>query len=106
MRITDLPPLPADVADTAYRIATEALTNTLRHADATGATIRAWTENAQLRIQVSDDGKGMVQPHTGGVGLDSMQERARLVGGWLTVDTDPSGTRVNFAAPLSLTSPS
>jgi len=100
VRISDLPTLPADVADTAYRIAMEALTNTLRHADATGATIKAWTENAHLRIQISDDGKGVVRPRTGGVGLDSMQERARLLGGWLTVDTDPSGTRVDFAAPL------
>ena len=42
----------------------------------------------------------MVRPRTGGVGLDSMHERTRQLGGWLTVDTDPSGTRVDFAAPL------
>ena len=100
VRITDLPPLPPNLADTAYRIAMEALTNTLKHADATEAAIEAWTDNGQLQVRVVDNGKGLVDPQTHGVGLESMRERARLLGGEVTVDTDRSGTRVHFTAPL------
>jgi two-component system nitrate/nitrite sensor histidine kinase NarQ len=81
-------------------IAQEALTNAVRHANASRITIRA--EAAQsigLRLSVADDGRGIarVMPRTG-FGMTSMQERADRIGASLTIVTAPrSGTEVVLA---------
>ncbi len=94
----DLPPLPAAVEVAAYRIATEALVNVARHADATSAEVRLMC-NGALDIEVTDDG-GRSSPWVPGVGLSSMQERADEVGG--VVEAGPCGTggRVHARFPL------
>ena len=98
----DLPRLPAAVELAAYRIATEALTNTARHANARHCWIRL-ARNGALELEVADDGHG--HPPAGrsaaGVGLGSMAERAAELGGACTVQFTPgSGTRVHAHLPL------
>ena len=77
---TDLPqPLPEALEVAAYRIATEALTNVVRHACASRATIRVQEREGMLEIEVTDDGHGH---HWGnGVGTLTMRERAEELGG-------------------------
>jgi len=97
----NLPGLPTAVELAAYRIATEALTNTARHAHARHCWIRL-TRNGALELEVRDDGHGRAGPPTaGGVGLGSMAERAAELGGVCTVEFIPgTGTRVHARLPL------
>jgi PAS domain S-box-containing protein len=94
-----------EVETAAYRIVQEALTNIARHAGVTEATVRVWTDERKLIIQIEDEGKGfdaesvLVARETSG--LSGMRERAVLLGGQLTVESRKgSGTRL--AAELSI----
>jgi signal transduction histidine kinase len=98
----DLPRLPAAVELAAYRIATEALANTARHAGAHHCWIRL-AGNGALELEVTDDGHGHppAARSTAGVGLHSMAERAAELGGACTVEFTPGvGTRVHAHLPL------
>ena len=77
-------PLPASLDLTAYRIVQEALTNTLKHAGKTRATVRVRYEEQALAIEVLDEGRG-VAPATagGGRGLVGMRERVATFRGEL-----------------------
>ena len=89
----------------AYRIVQEALTNVARHAGVTQATVRLWVEERTLTIQIIDTGKGF-DPALASVdgvrgGVLGMRERARLLGGDLTVESTPGeGTRVIARLPV------
>jgi signal transduction histidine kinase len=97
-----LPALPAATEVAAYRIALEALTNAARHAHARHCVLRLAVDRA-LELQVCDDGRGIPDAHRAGVGLASMRQRAREVGGTCTVDPEPGGgTRVTARLPLQL----
>jgi two-component system NarL family sensor kinase len=97
-----LPALPAATEVAAYRIALEALTNAARHAHARRCVLRLAVDRA-LELQVCDDGRGIPAAHHAGVGLASMRQRAREVGGTCTVDPEPGGgTRVTARLPLQL----
>jgi signal transduction histidine kinase len=96
-------PLPAAVDLTAYRIVQESLTNAIRHAGPATAVVSLVYHHDELRIDVTDTGRG--QPATagpgGGHGLVGMRERAAAVGG--TVETGPGpagGYRVAARLPL------
>ena len=107
-------PLPPAVEVTAYRIVQEALTNVLRHAQATSAAVRVRYQNDALEVEIDDDGRGG-QPAApsraggGGVpagslpghGLTVMAERAAAVGGRLEAGPRPTGGfRVHARLPL------
>jgi signal transduction histidine kinase len=79
-------PLPEGVGLCAYRIVQEALTNTLKHADATSAQVHLRYVADALELQVLDDGRGSgaVNGETDGQGLIGMRERVALFGGSLT----------------------
>ena len=95
-----LPPLPAAVEVAAYRIVQEALTNVVHHARARRAMVCLRLDHA-LTIEISDDGRGFQQGRVGGLGLNSMRERAAELGGSLTVRGLPAGgTLVRAALPL------
>jgi two-component system NarL family sensor kinase len=95
-----MPPLPAAVEVAAYRIATEALTNAARHAQARGCTVRLTLDGA-LQLEVSDDGRGLPVGYRAGVGLASMRERAAELGGTCTVEpASGGGTRVHAHLPM------
>jgi signal transduction histidine kinase len=93
--------LSAAVEVAAYRIAAEALTNAIRHAGAQWVEVRLETAPGLLTLQVRDDGSGAASPRDGGVGLQSMRERAEELGGSLTVDGAGPGTLVTARLPLA-----
>jgi signal transduction histidine kinase len=75
-----------------YRIAMEALNNTLKHARASEVTVRLWLEPDRVSLEVEDNGIGFefdgASP-AGGLGLISMQERAEQVRANLEIETAP-----------------
>lgn len=93
-----LPALPAALEVAAYRIATEALTNVVRHSRATNAVL-ALRCGAELEIEVTDDGppNGAWKP---GVGLQAMRERAAELGGRFEAGPSEHGGRVRATLPL------
>jgi signal transduction histidine kinase len=101
-----LPEVSADVAAVALRVLSEALTNVERHAAATAVTLEARVAGARLELVVTDDGRGFTAagPPEGHFGLLLMRERARAVGGSLTVESAPErGTRVVLDLPVEQT---
>ena len=95
-----LPGLPAAVEVAAYLIATEALTNVVRHAHARTCTLRLAC-NGALELEVRDDGRGLPDQPRAGVGLTSMRERAAELGGTCTVEAVAGGgTLVRAHLPL------
>lgn len=86
-------PLPARLELTAYRLVQEALTNVVKHAQATHVEVTLDFHDDQLQVAVIDDGHGRHwrAPTTGGYGLAGMRERVDLLGGHLTVGQRPEG---------------
>jgi signal transduction histidine kinase len=97
-----MPGLPAAVEVAAFRIAQEALTNIVRHAQASRAEVDI-NVGTTLVLEIRDDGQGMPQnPHIG-VGLTSMRERAVELGGSFTISTPHGGgalIRVELPLPI------
>ncbi len=93
-----------DLAVTAYRILKEALTNVIAHAEAGHATIVIAMEEAHLRMEIRDDGKGLpdeVLRNPRALGLLGMRERAEAWGGEVRFLSLPGeGTRVLVSLPL------
>jgi two-component system NarL family sensor kinase len=97
-----LPPLDATVEAAAYRIAVEGLHNAERHSGGTTVTLAVTECDCQLEVIVADDGRGLRQPPSRGVGLGSMLERARAVGGILRLEpSGAGGLRVHATLPCS-----
>jgi signal transduction histidine kinase len=99
---TPLPELPAAVEVAAYRIAVEALTNAVRHADASACRVElAANDGSTLRVQIVDDGHGLPTGVVPGVGLESIRARAEELGGSLELDRlTGGGTRVLALLPI------
>ena len=95
-----LPALPAAVEVAAYWIATEAVTNAVRHAGGRSCRVRVTADPQVLRVSVSDDGHGLAGGWRPGIGTSSMSERAAEVGGRLSVTSDSAGTLVLAELPL------
>jgi signal transduction histidine kinase len=83
-------PLSPGIDVSAYRIVQEALTNVLRHADATHAQVSVRYQNGDVEVEVIDDGRGG-EPNSSGHGLIGMGERTALFGGDLTAGPLPEG---------------
>src|SRR5262245_49494828 len=95
--------LPAPVETAIFRIFQESLANAARHARAPRVDIAVTREDGWVILDVRDDGVGFEPRAAGclGVGLTSMVERARLVGGTWTVEAQPArGSRVRARFPL------
>jgi signal transduction histidine kinase len=95
--------LPEGVGLCAYRIVQEALTNTLKHADASTAQVHLRYVADALELQITDDGRGWaaVDGDTGGQGLIGMRERVALFGGELIASPRPDrGYEVRARLPL------
>jgi signal transduction histidine kinase len=102
-----LPPLPAAVEVAAYRIATEALTNAARHSRARHTSVSFTVDDANLRLEVADDGIGLPARRDcrgTGLGLAAMAERAAELGGACSADSRDRGTSVVAVLPLAMTS--
>jgi signal transduction histidine kinase len=95
--------LPNDVETTVYRIVQEALTNVVKHAEATRVSILLVRRDATVTAVVEDDGLGF-DPEAAGedsLGLEGMRERVELHEGRMTVETAPgSGTTLRVEVPL------
>ncbi len=92
--------LPADIETAAYRIAQEALTNVVKHADATRIELTGELTPTKLRLGISDDGRGLNGKPTEGYGLIGMRERAELAQGVVGVTAGPGGgTTVTLELP-------
>jgi signal transduction histidine kinase len=95
-----LPELPAAVEVAAYRIASEALTNAARHADAGSCELRI-AVNGMLELEVEDDGRGMTAHQGRGIGMRSMRDRADELGGAVTIAPGAGGgTLVRLTLPI------
>jgi len=96
----NLPTLPAAVEVAAYRIVQEALANISKHAHARHCTI-CFTHQTGLEIEITDDGIGLPQSITPGVGLRSMRERAEELGGSCVIERRAEGgTRIQARLPI------
>ena len=85
-------PLAQTTELSAYRIIQEALTNTIKHASATRANVLLRYEPTALRVEITDDGPGLVtRDGPPGHGLIGMRERATLHGGRLSAGPRPEG---------------
>lgn len=96
--------VPAATQLALYRICQEALTNVLRHAHASAASVRLDTDRGECLLTVTDDGTAEPpeRPITPGGGLLGMRERAELLGGSLRVARgDEGGFRVEARIPLA-----
>jgi signal transduction histidine kinase len=99
--------LPAGLETVVFRLVQEALTNVLRHADATTVTVGVAAAGRELHVRIEDNGRGFDSSRprsggrTGGFGLLGMQERVELVGGrWEVQSTPGVGTVVSATLPI------
>lgn len=103
--VNDLPPTVVfDRRRTRHilAISAEALSNVVRHAQATKARLHVRTENGNFVMTIEDNGVGYsLQPDSPGYGLRNMRDRARLLGGQLHIaPLDSRGTVVTLTIPL------
>jgi len=90
-----------------FRVVQEGINNIARHSQAQNATIRFWEAGEEVFVEVEDDGLGFQagalmrsDGSAGGLGLLGMQERASLMGGHVTIQSQPGhGTRVLVRVP-------
>lgn len=97
-------PLTGEQEEHLYRLAQEALHNVVKHARATGAQVELGKGLNGVRLSVRDDGAGFDQtePRPGHLGLETMQDRARRIGGKLTIESAPgTGTTIVVEVPVS-----
>jgi signal transduction histidine kinase len=98
--------LDPEIQTTCFRVAQEAITNAVRHANATRIDVELSCENGNLRLQVRDNGRGFdaesVQAQAVGLGLIGIKERAILVGGRTKIVSSPNkGTTIEICLPLT-----
>jgi NarL family two-component system sensor histidine kinase LiaS len=96
--------LPARAQAELLRIVHEALSNVRKHADATLVRVEVTRRGDELRVSVTDNGRGFEAEEGArpGYGLASMQQRAAIIGAQLKVDSRPQdGTRVVVQLPLT-----
>ena len=103
--------LTPDTEITMYRIAQEALSNVKKHAEASECSLVMRYSPIEVVLEICDNGRGFVLPkpadnlaYSGKLGLAGMQERAKLIGGKLTIESRLSkGTLVRLEAPVRST---
>jgi two-component system, NarL family, sensor kinase len=95
-----VPELPAAVEVALYRIATEALTNVVRHSDATTASVSIDRQEQSISLVVRDNGASANGSWRPGVGLTSMRERTTELGGTFTAGPCDGGGSVRVTVPL------
>jgi len=94
--------LPPEVQIALYRIAQEALNNTGKHGHAQQAEVHVRRRGSGVYLHLLDDGRGFEPGETapGHFGLSIMHERARAIGAWLRVQSEPGvGTRIHVYWP-------
>lgn len=95
-------PLPRRVEENLYRIAQEALNNSLKHARAGQVRVRLEQQPGLVRLRIADNGVGFNagSGQTSGMGLRIMEERAQQIGGCLKIESAPgAGTVIIVEVP-------
>ena len=96
--------VPRELASCLYRVAQESLQNVAKHANAKHVWFALTSRNETLKLSIADDGVGFdleAVKGRGGLGLVSMEERARLVNAKLSIRSQPGhGTRIALEVPL------
>jgi signal transduction histidine kinase len=95
--------LPAELETTLYRIVQEALTNIVKHAEATAASILLVRRDGTVTTVIEDDGKGFDTNavREEGLGLVGIRERVALLDGRVTMESSPSGTTLAIEVPVA-----
>ena len=96
-------PIPSRLESGIYRIAQEALNNVERHSDASWSSVTLTTTPSQINLTIEDDGKGFEVDSIpeSRFGLQGMQERTRLLGGTLEIQSElGAGTRLEATIPF------
>jgi signal transduction histidine kinase len=97
-----LPKLPAALEVALYRIASEALHNVVRHANATQCRVCLQIHENQITLSITDNGTSPPDHYTAGIGLHSMRERAEELSGSLTIQPgEQGGTQVIAQLPIT-----
>jgi two-component system sensor histidine kinase UhpB len=97
-----VPELPREVELAIYRVAQEALTNAVRHSEASQAAVSLACSGGELVLSVRDNGRGLPDDVREGGGLTGMRERAMLIGAELAIESPPRrGVAVTMRQPLS-----
>ncbi len=108
LKLCRLPTLSPSLAENVLRAISEGLVNVARHAEASEATLEMSCDQMNLLIEIRDNGKGFdpqeVVGRSGHYGLLGLRERARQLGGLLTIESTPNeGTIVALRLPLGET---
>ena len=102
----ELPRLSPDISLCLFRVVQEALQNAAKHSGAKGIEVQLTEHAGKIHLVVSDSGKGFdvrAARRNGGLGLTSMQERVRLIGGTLEIDSKPpAGTTIRVHVPFKV----
>jgi signal transduction histidine kinase len=98
---------PLELETAIYRIVQEALTNVARHAHVIDVTVRIWSDDKTIGVQVEDSGIGFTVGSISDVGktngIAGMRERAILLGGHFAIDSAPgSGARLSAEMPINI----
>jgi two-component system, NarL family, sensor histidine kinase UhpB len=101
-QFSELPEISKELELVIYRVAQEALTNVLRHAQASHCVLALRSLGHEIELEVSDNGRGMPEQLDGTtIGLEGMRERASLARGSLVISSDlEGGTRVSLKVPV------
>ena len=104
-RNSDLPrPVPRDISLCLYRVLQEALRNSAKHSGVRNYETHLWATQDEIHLTVKDFGKGFDTKMAAagrGLGLVSMRERLTLVGGQLSIQSQPTlGTTIHAWVPL------
>jgi signal transduction histidine kinase len=95
----DLPRLSRDLEISIFRIVQECLTNIHKHAGAKSVFISILRNADGIALSVVDDGKGLAEGYSFGVGLRGMEERVRQLRGSFKISSNPRGTTVAVTLP-------
>jgi PAS domain S-box-containing protein len=106
---SDFGRLPRDTEMGLFRVIQESLVNIQRHSGSRDAKITLIRDLGRIQLDVSDRGRGIpaeqlgpreALPQSMGVGIPSMEERVKQVGGWLELESSSAGTAVHVTVPL------
>ena len=102
---SDVPvPLPFEIGLSLFRVLQEALHNAAKHSGAKRFEVQLEEDSNQVHLQVKDLGSGFdleAAQRGSGLGLTSMQERLKLVGGQLSIESKPQqGTTIHAHVPF------
>jgi signal transduction histidine kinase len=103
-----IPVIQKDTALCLFRVCQEALGNVVKHSEVKEAKVQIFATKDEIDLEILDNGRGFdpeVHDTSSGIGLISMIERLRLVGGGLRIQSSPGqGTRILAQAPITSSS--